>query len=174
MKFILFIATRLRSGQFPRLPDFQHSHIFNAYIYGGKPLDAQEFNSACEQVYVDGYRNQGFMIRPRVVTDAEVAAFEADIAKTAAAEKARLEAKPVPTPEPEPAAPEALADPEPQPEPDVTVDAKEFTLEGRSIMLKGERIAGIYGEDEKQHIRVMSDFSHLRPDIEAWYSTLNQ
>ena len=45
-----------------------------------------------------------------------------------------------------------------------------FALEGSKIMLDGQRIAGLFGEDKQ--LRVTAAHTALRPQIEAWLLTL--
>lgn len=69
MKFILFIASRIRPGQFPKLPEFRFSNEHMKYLYAGQPLDMDEFNEACEKVFDEKYRNKGFLFRPMLIED---------------------------------------------------------------------------------------------------------
>lgn len=71
MKLIIFISSRLRNGQFPRLPDFSYSHDHGRYIYAGKELTPEEFNVAAEKVFNERYRGNGFQFCASVVTTVE-------------------------------------------------------------------------------------------------------
>lgn len=79
MTFIIFIAGRIRHGQFPRLPDFPYSEAYGKYIYQGRELDSDEFNTAAAKVFDPHYRNNGFSFQPMaVVPVVEVAAAAAE------------------------------------------------------------------------------------------------
>ncbi len=70
------------------------------------------------------------------------------------------ESKAIAAPVVRPAAP--AADPSDSPPP-------AFVLDDKAILLNGERVAGLYGE-EKQ-LRVLAAHTDLRPAIEAWLAT---
>ena len=125
MKFIIFISSRLRHGEYPKLPDFPYSQQHGRYIYMGKELTKDEFNTAAKAVFLNTYRSNGYFFCPEAIT---------------------------------------------APEPNETPAPSSFTLDGKSILLNGERIAGLFG-DEKQ-LRVVSAHSDLRPQIEAWLQTI--
>jgi hypothetical protein len=60
MKFIIYICTRLRHGQFPRLPDFPYSEEYGKFIYQGQSLDATQLNEVAPIVFDPNYRSGGF------------------------------------------------------------------------------------------------------------------
>ena len=64
MKFIIFICTRLSNGQYPRLPDFFYDATLAKYIYQGRELTLDEFNSASKVVFDQNYRSNGFHFCP--------------------------------------------------------------------------------------------------------------
>lgn len=64
MKFIIHIASRIRPGQFPKLPDFQFSQERQMYLYAGRELDVAEFNAAAERVFDPKYNSKGYVFRP--------------------------------------------------------------------------------------------------------------
>ena len=68
----------------------------------------------------------------------------------------------------------AVSAAKPAPVPASPVEAPApFRMEGKSIFKGDERIGGIFGEGEKQHLRVNAEFSDLRPEIEAWIEANN-
>lgn len=74
MKFIIFIATRLRHGEHPKLKDFPYSHEHGRYIYQGRELTADEFNAAAKVVFDSNYRGNGYAFRPEAIAPAEAPA----------------------------------------------------------------------------------------------------
>lgn len=66
MLFIIYICTRIKPGQYPKLPDFPFSEKHQQYIYQGRELTAEEFNAASRKVFDPLYRNQGYTFRPLV------------------------------------------------------------------------------------------------------------
>lgn len=71
MKFIIFICTRIRHGQYPRLPDFQYSEKLGKYIYQGRELTLEEFNAASLVVFDQNYRNSGYNFCPMAIEAVE-------------------------------------------------------------------------------------------------------
>ena len=53
-----------------------------------------------------------------------------------------------------------------------TSESPTFTLDGKNIMLHGERIAGLFGEDSQ--LRVRAEHADLRPAIEAWLQSQSE
>lgn len=71
----------------------------------------------------------------------------------------------------EPEQPEQPEQPEPpeqpeQPEQPTDPAPGKFRLDGKAIFMGEERVAGLYGENNQ--LRVLSQFSDLRQEIEAW------
>lgn len=149
MKFIIFICTRIRHGQYPRLPDFQYSEKLGKYIYQGRELTLEEFNAAALVVFDQNYRANGYNFAPMAIAAVEEVA-----------------PAPVVAPVTDPVAP--VEDPAVQP----TGGELKFILTGKSIFLDGVRVGGLYGE-EKQ-LRVVEDFQDLRPQIETFIQSLPQ
>ena len=71
MKFIIYVCTRIRNGQYPRLPDFQYSEEHAKYIYLGRELTLEEFNVACPSVFDPNYRNNSYSFCPEVIAPAK-------------------------------------------------------------------------------------------------------
>lgn len=71
MKFIIFIATRLRHGEHPKLKDFPYSHDHGRYLYQGRELTSDEFNAAAKVVFDSNYRGNGYAFRPEAIAPAE-------------------------------------------------------------------------------------------------------
>jgi hypothetical protein len=156
MKLVFRISTRLRAtAPIPRgfLPIRGLEHL--GLVFDQRIFEApEEFNAALAQINDPRFRNRGCEFFPYALTAEDEA-------------KLKNAGKPVKVPEPEqepqaeePAVPEPSKDPEPS----------EFTLDGKGIYFSGERIAGLFGEDKQ--LRVLADFQHLRPEIEAWLATL--
>jgi len=140
--FIIFIAGRIRHGQFPRLPDFPYSEKHGRYIYQGRELDADEFNTASAIVFDPHYRNNGFSFQPLVVSD--VAATEEPQADNQ---------EPTPT--------VAAAEPPVETPP----DAQPFVIEDGDVFHEGQRIASI---QEGGSIRMARGFAPLRVQLDEW------
>lgn len=138
--FIIFIAGRLRQGQFPRLADFPYSEKHGKYIYQGRELNAEEFNAAAEAVFSPNYRNNGYSFQPQVL-EAEESAAPAE-------------------PEPPPAEPPAVDPPAFTPE-----GQDPFTIEGQDIFHEGARVASF---QEDGSVRMARGFSSLRDKLDAW------
>ena len=151
MKFIIYIATRLRQGQYPRLPDFPYSEKHGKYIYQGKELDSDEFNTACEKVFEQNYRTSGYVFRPLVIA-----------ATLAVAEP---EAKPEPVVETPPAEEQPVESPE---QPTATTDPFHgFFMEDNVIYLEGQRIGSLVDGI----LRMAKGKSELREQVEAFISS---
>lgn len=67
MKFIIYISSRLRHGEYPKLPEFPFSQEHGKYIYKGKELEADEFNEAAKRVFHIDYRANGYSFRPEAI-----------------------------------------------------------------------------------------------------------
>lgn len=198
MKIVFRISNRLRAAApVPRdfLPIAGLEHlglVFNQRTYESP----EEFNAAFAQISDTRFANRGCQFFPYALTEfdeAKLAAAnltpeqleEKRLADEAAAEEAQrvadeaaaAEAKRIADAEAAVLAAESeklesagtsetqsSAKPAEKPEP------LEFTLDGKNIMLGGERIAGLFG-DSKQ-LRVNSDHAGLRDEIEAWLKTL--
>jgi hypothetical protein len=166
MNLVFRIATRLRAcAPQPRdfLPITGLEHlglVFRRQIF----TNAEEFNAALTQLTDPRFPNRGCQFIPYALTADDIAKMEA-----------------TPAPEPvavqEPAPPIEDEPPVDEPSDEPTDDTPEsesspaFILDGKSITLNGERVAGLFGE-EKQ-LRVLAAHSDLRPSIEAWLQTLN-
>ena len=145
MKIVFRISTRLRqAAPIPRdfLPIAGLEHlglVFNRKIY----TTAEDFNAALAQISNPRFPGRGCAFFPYALT-------------------AEDEAKMIVTPAPAPVAPKL--------DPAADMDAPDapltFTLDDKAILLNGERVAGLYG-DEK-HLRVLAAHADLRPAIEAW------
>lgn len=105
MKFLIYISSRIRHGQAIRHPDFKHSHEHGLYLYGGRELDADEFNAAAARVFAENYRTDGFRFAPKVVEcKVDTAPIKVDIVPPTVADLAPVEEIKVDT------APETAAD----------------------------------------------------------------
>lgn len=144
-RFIIFVAGRIRQGQFPRLPDFPYSAAHGQYIYQGRELDEDEFNVAAAKVFSPNYRNKGFNFQPMVVVPV--------------VEDAAAAAEPVAAAQP------PADEPEAQPE---TSAEEPYTIADGGVFHDGSRVATIL---EDGSLRMARGFSTLRPDIEAWMNT---
>jgi hypothetical protein len=149
MFLAIFIADTIRHGQYPRIPNFQHNNAIDKYLYLGRELSVEEFNQAANEVFSPDFRNEGFTLRPVVLTDEQVAAISP-------CRKAREEAE------------QATSEQAPAPPADAP---STFTMSGKRILMFGVDVAGLYGEGDSQHVRVKSEHADLRPQIEAWLST---
>lgn len=193
MKFIIFISDIIRHGQFPRLANFRHSRVLDKYLYLGRELSVDEFNEASKVVFNPEFRNEGFTLRPAVISEDEAQAIISEREAREAFEKAQAEAEAKAAQEEaerlaaekaaaagteEEAAPETEADsvaetesteeeePEPSAEEEAAPETPIFRLEGKKIFNGDTHIAGLFG-DEKQ-LRVMAAHADLRPAIEEW------
>lgn len=155
MKAVIRISTRIRScapipRDFGNINGLEHLGL----IYQQKIITTpEEFNEVLARVSDSRFPNRGCAFFPYLLT---------------AEDEAKMTEAPTPVvvaPEPETITPDQTG------EYVVSIDAPaSFTLDGKSIMLNGERIAGLFG-DEKQ-LRVVSAHSDLRPQIEAWLQTI--
>ena len=50
----------------------------------------------------------------------------------------------------------------------MTISESPFRMEGKAIFLGTDRVAGLFGEGDKQHLRVAAEHADLRPELEAW------
>lgn len=159
MKLLIEISSRIRRGQFPRLPDFKYSAHFNSYVYGGRALDPEEFNTAAGIVFAEHYRTQGFTFAPRVLSPDEIEAYEdsivaeADQRKLVVAAAAKRAAEPAPADEEEPPAEET--------------PASRFSLVDDEVFEGETKVAKILADGS---IRAGYGHASLKPDIEAWLS----
>ena len=235
--FLIFISSPIRAYEYPRIDGFVCTTEFKdvldpagkplgeRYVYLGRELTLEEFNSAAARVFSPTFAGEERSFQPLAIDpDAaakhaeakEKAAAEAKAAQAAAdeaaaeeqarlageqsaaadaariaaekeaeereiarqsklaveahtrkldaenaAEQKRLAAEEAKTLAAPPARPKA---PDPA---DGTAPA--FTLDDKAILLNGERVAGLFGEDKQ--LRVTSAHSELRPAIEAWLAT---
>jgi hypothetical protein len=156
MKAVIRISTRLRSAapiprDFMPIPGLEHLGL----IYQQKIITSpEEFNETLARVSESRFPSRGCQFFPYMLT-AE------DLAKMSA----------IPAPEYIPPAPEAkyIAAVDPSTEQEDKTTPK-FTLVDKGIFVGEERVAGLFG-DEK-NLRVLSAYSDLRPEIEAWLLTL--
>jgi hypothetical protein len=147
--FIIFIAGRIRHGQFPRLPDFPYSEKHGKYIYQGRELNADEFNAAAAIVFDPHYRANGFSFQPLVVSD------------VAAAEEPVLD-EPAPAAAAEPPAEEEAEQPASV---ETLPDAQPFLVQDGDVFHEGNRIASIL---EDGTIRMARGFAPLRVQLDEW------
>lgn len=202
MKAVFRISTRIRSAApiprgFLEIPGLEHLGL----IYEQKVVtDAAEFNAILATISDRRFASRGceffpYMLSPeeealadkglRIIASREEAAAKAYQAATAAAEaEAESAAEEVAEtascdPDDEPQAEESVeivtestgTVTEDPPSEETATEAPSFRLEdGRKIMVGGERVGGLFG-DEKQ-LRVLAAYADLRPQIEAWLSTL--
>lgn len=90
---LIFIAGKIRAGQFPKLPGFSYNEEHQKYLYSGAPVPLDEFNAAAE-VALDP-TDRRFSISVRIVdvpSPEEVAAKAKAAAEAAKAEADRLAA----------------------------------------------------------------------------------
>lgn len=184
MKAILLLICRSRF-HVPRVGGFVHSaqfaaftHPYHPFVFEGRALDMDEFNVAAARLLDVRNTNLGYEVSVRMVP-AELPVEELPVVDAPAES---LETAPADGPgSPEWIAPEpgteykAAVDPSSEPEPNETsnedtLSPPAFVLEGSKIMLDGQRIAGLFGEDKQ--LRVTANHAALRPQIEAWLQTL--
>lgn len=87
---LIFIAGKIRQGQFPRVPGFAYSEEYGKYLYGGAPVPLDEFNAAAE-VALDPAEKR-FSLSVRIV---DVLTPEEKAAEAARIEAERVEAEKV-------------------------------------------------------------------------------
>lgn len=117
-------------------------------VYEGRALEMDEFNAVAKRFLDTRNPHLAYDISVRLVSDEEVIPAPVKVEET---------------PVEEPAAETAETPPE----------ASRFILDGKSIFFEGQHVAGLYGDGEAQHLRVKQPHADLRPEIEAWLSTLN-
>ena len=168
--FLIFISSAIRAYEYPRIDGFVHTTEFkdvvNAdgkplgerYVYLGRELTIDEFNSAAARVFSPTFAGEERSFQPLAIGPA------AAVAKIATPVAVAVIAPPMVVIEPPIAAPVAITV-------NVAPDAPapEFTLDDKAIIMNGERIAGLFGEDKQ--LRVLSAHADLRPAIEAWLAT---
>lgn len=93
MKFIIFISDIIRHGQFPRLANFRHNRVLDKYLYLGRELSVDEFNEASKVVFNPEFRNEGFTLRPAVISEDDAQAIISERETREAFEKAQAEAE---------------------------------------------------------------------------------
>jgi hypothetical protein len=142
--FIIFIAGRIRHGQFPRLPDFPFSEKHGKYIYQGRELNEEEFNAAAAIVFDPHYRNNGFTFQPLVVRET-----------SATEEPQAVEEPAAPVDDVEPPVDEFMTPP----------DAQPFIIEDGDVFFEGQRVASI---QEDGTIRMARGFAPLRVKLDEW------
>jgi hypothetical protein len=151
MKAVFRVSNRLRAGapiprDFLPIPGIEHLGLcFQQKII----TDPAEFNATLETINDPRFPRRGAVISPYILTPAD---------------EAKMTAKPVviaPVVE--------VSEPEPEPEPvDEPVSESPLRMEGKAIFLGTDRVAGLFGEGDKQHLRVAAEHADLRPEIEAW------
>lgn len=86
---IIFIAGKIRQGQFPKLPGFAYSEEYGKYLYSGAPVPLDEFNAAAEQILDPADRRFSISVRiVDVLTPEDVARIAKEEAEAKAAEEA--------------------------------------------------------------------------------------
>lgn len=172
MKFIIYVAGRIRNGQRVGLSDFPYSEAHGKYIYQGRELTLEDFNAAAEAVFQPNYRNNGYTFCPLAIDPKAEAAAAARIAEEAAA---AAEAEAVRLAEEAKAAEEdaqRLADEEKAKAESSASESSEeprFRLVENDIFMGDERVARIY----ENGLRCSKGFADLREELEAWLETLN-
>lgn len=173
MKAVIRISTRLRSTapiprEFHVIQGLEHLGM----IYQGKIIaQPEEFNETLAAVTDRRFANRGCDFFPYMLT---------------AEDEAKMNAIPetvVTTPEPEWTAPDPgteytvavdmVATPVGESVETTSEDTSSpaaFILDGNRILMNGERIAGLFGEDKQ--LRVTAAHAALRPEIEAWLQTI--
>lgn len=48
---IIFISTRIKQGQYPKVKDFTHNPEHGLYLYKGRELELEEFNAAAKDAF---------------------------------------------------------------------------------------------------------------------------
>ena len=176
--FLIFISSAIRAYEYPRIDGFVHTTEFkdvvNAdgkplgerYVYLGRELTIDEFNAAAARVFSPTFAGEERSFQPLAIGPAAAGKIAAPVAVTApilefveSSATAIGNYLAVKDTHPIPSSTDA---PAPAPAP-------EFTLDDKAILMNGERIAGLFGEDKQ--LRVLSAHSDLRPAIEAWLAT---
>ena len=165
--FLIFISSAIRAYEYPRIDGFVHTTEFNdvvnadgnplgeRYVYLGRELTIDEFNAAAARVFSPTFAGEERSFQPLAISS------------SAAVKPTAPVAIPVPTPE---VVETPITAPVARPvEAGTDSPAHEFTLDDKAILMNGERIAGLFGEDKQ--LRVLSAHSYLRPAIEAWLAT---
>lgn len=162
MNAVIRVSTRLRSAApIPRdfLPIAGLEHL--GLIYQQKIItDPEEFNEILARVSDSRFPARGCAFFAYALTSDDLAKMNA-----------------VTAPEYTPPAPEAeyLVAVDPSTEQDETstsdseIEPPKFTLVDKGIFIGEERVAGLFGDDK--NLRVLSAYSDLRPEIEAWLAT---
>lgn len=150
MKAVFRVSNRLRAGApIPRdfLPISGIEHL--GLCFQQKIItDPAEFNATLATIDDPRFPRRGAVISAYILTPAD---------------EAKLTAKPVviaPVVE--------VSEPEPVEESAPVVSESPFRMEGKAIFLGADRVAGLFGEGDKQHLRVAAEHADLRPELEAW------
>jgi hypothetical protein len=158
MKAVFRVSNRLRAGapiprDFLPIPGIEHLGLcFQQKII----TDPAEFNATLALIDDPRFPRRGAVISAYILTPAD---------------EAKLTAKPVviapvvEVSEPEPELVEEIA---PVEESAPVVSESPFRMEGKAIFLGADRVAGLFGEGDKQHLRVAAEHADLRPELEAW------
>jgi hypothetical protein len=150
MKAVFRVSNRLRAGapiprDFLPIPGIEHLGLcFQQKII----TDPAEFNATLALIDDPRFPRRGAVISAYILTPAD---------------EAKLTAKPVviaPVVE--------VSEPEPVEESAPVVSESPFRMEGKAIFLGADRVAGLFGEGDKQHLRVAAEHADLRPELEAW------
>ena len=153
MKAVFRVSNRLRAGapiprDFLPIPGIEHLGLcFQQKII----TDPAEFNATLALIDDPRFPRRGAVISAYILTPAD---------------EAKLTAKPVviaPVVE--------VSEPEPVEESAPVVSESPFRMEGKAIFLGTDRVAGLFGEGEKQHLRVSAEHADLRSEIESWLTS---
>lgn len=173
MKAVIRISTRLRSTapiprEFHVIQGLEHLGM----IYQGKIIaQPEEFNETLAAVTDRRFANRGCDFFPYMLTAEDEAKMNA-IPETAPVEFNEMSQDEIETqiaqlteeeesPHFAEVKAKALA---------ILDKAPAFILDGNRILMNGERIAGLFGEDKQ--LRVTAAHAALRPEIEAWLQTI--
>ncbi len=195
MKFLIFIAGRIRNGHFPRVPNFQYNEAHGKFCYLGRELTSDEFNAAVPDIFNPNFRNNGYTFAPLAIAEPEytgpvageqegaieeideppvelavnaVISDEDDTIDTTGVNERQVLPHSADLSDPIPAIVSTAADSEDEQGAE-DAPSVEFTIRERKIFAGEQHIAGLFGESDQ--LRVLSEFKDLKPEIEAWLAT---
>jgi len=163
MKAVFRVSNRLRAGapiprDFLPIPGIEHLGLcFQQRII----TDPAEFNATLATINDVRFPRRGAVIEPYLLTPDDEAKMTAKPVVAVVAAPVEVVSEPVPEPEPEPVEESITSDPAPS-----------FRMEGKAIFYGFDRVAGLFGEGDKQHLRVVAEHADLRLEIETWLTTI--
>lgn len=164
MKFIIYVAGRIRNGQRIGLADFSYNETHGKNLYLGRELTLEEFNAAAVKVFDPNYRSNGWTFCPAVLEVVESVDPPAEEVPIPVEEPVGNASAPVETPvENVPDAVESPAEDTPVPR---------FRIVGSEILEGDVVVAGFH--DPGNHVRTVRGKAHLREEIQEFIKSLPQ